>query len=126
MWCSGGISYTRDDYTEEGSGGGFKAADDYTRAMSSLTMYPEVRRPARLTSPHVHSACRLWHLLAKSHLEHGVPQAPMCMQSKYQLDRDMTLVVHGCLFFRHAWRVYLLRFWAGCCKGCRIRHLMGL
>ena len=40
--CPGGISYTRGDYTEEGSGGMFKTADDYSRAMSGLTMYPEV------------------------------------------------------------------------------------
>ena len=43
-WFSaGGISFTRADYTEEGSGGNFKTADDYTKAMSGLTMYPEVR-----------------------------------------------------------------------------------
>ena len=40
--CPGGISYTRADYTEEGSGGMFKTADDYSRAMSGLKMYPEV------------------------------------------------------------------------------------
>ena len=40
--CPGGISYTRADYTEEGSGGVFKTADDFGRAMSGLTMYPEV------------------------------------------------------------------------------------
>ena len=39
---SGGISYTRADYTVEGSGGTFQTADDYSRAMSGLTMYPEV------------------------------------------------------------------------------------
>ena len=40
--CPGGISYTRADYTEEGSGGTFETADDYSKAMSGLTMYPEV------------------------------------------------------------------------------------
>ena len=49
--CPGGISYTRADYTEEGSGGTFQTAEDYSRAMSGLTMYPEVTLP--------HSPCLL-------------------------------------------------------------------
>ena len=50
--CTGGISYTRADYTEAGSGGMFKTADDYCRAMSGLTMYPEVT----LSTPIFHRA----------------------------------------------------------------------
>lgn len=40
--CSGGISFSRADQTEEGSGGNFQTAEDYIRAMSGLSMYPEV------------------------------------------------------------------------------------
>ena len=39
---SGGISFTRADYTEEGSGGNFRTPEDFARAMSGLSMYPEV------------------------------------------------------------------------------------
>ena len=40
--CSGGISFTRADQTEKGSGGNLRTAADYARAMSGLSMYPEV------------------------------------------------------------------------------------
>ncbi|BDA47389.1 Kynurenine 3-monooxygenase [Coccomyxa sp. Obi] len=41
---SGGISFTRADYTDEGSGGSLRTAEDFEAAMRGLTMYPEEMR----------------------------------------------------------------------------------
>lgn len=43
MVFAGGISFTRADYTDEGSGGSLRTAEDFEAAMHGLTMYPEVR-----------------------------------------------------------------------------------
>lgn len=40
---AGGISFTRADYTDEGSGSSLRSAEDFEAAMRGLTMYPEVR-----------------------------------------------------------------------------------
>ncbi|KAK9905507.1 hypothetical protein WJX75_001138 [Coccomyxa subellipsoidea] len=41
---SGGISFTRADYTDKGSGSSLQTAEDFEAAMRSLTMYPEAMR----------------------------------------------------------------------------------
>jgi hypothetical protein len=41
---AGGVSFTRADYSEEGSGGSLKTPEDYESVLNGLSMYPQVSR----------------------------------------------------------------------------------
>ena len=40
--CTGGVSFTRADYSEEGSGGNLKSPEDYEAVLKELRIYPQV------------------------------------------------------------------------------------